>query len=360
MTGIHCRCGAAALGLAALCGVAASAARGDERATGGGAVADAQFADAIAAAQQRCVKLYGAAIGREKGYGTGVVVSADGVVVTALSGLLEGERLRVVFPDGRRSPAQVVARDTRRQLALLKTEKSTVQHFDLSVHATAQPGDWVIAATNCFKIAAGDEPVTAAAGVLSARAPLEAHRRAQDVNYEGAVLFVDVVVSSPGSAGGALVDLQGRLLGVIGRPVQNSLTNTWANYAIPVEEVAAFVADASRPPDTSAHLAAAGAAKPDKPGPSAAAGKPDLGITLFAIGGRSKPAYIERVRRDSPAARAGLRANDLILAYNGRAIGSCEEFDAQFAAARPGDTLELSVKRGDQVVAVKVTLGARP
>ncbi|MBK8916017.1 MAG: serine protease [Phycisphaerales bacterium] len=307
------------------------------------------FADAIRIARERVVKVYGATVGMEKGYASGVVV-AEGRVVTALAGLLESERLRVVFADGRRSPARVIARDARRRLALLQTDVTDAPHFEIGASTELIPGDWVIAATNCFSIAAGDEPVTTAVGVLSARGVLEARQRTRDFSYDGPVLFTDVVVSSPGSAGGALVDARGRLVGVIGRPVQSTRTNTWANYALPVEEVAAFLA---APAD-------AGAPAPADEPPAAEVARADLGIRLFTVGGRTKPAFIERVRRDSPAAAAGLRINDLVVGVNGRAVGTCEQFDAAMKGVRAGDPVELSVKRGEEILTVTLTAGAAP
>lgn len=307
------------------------------------------FAGAIEVARQRVVKVYGATVGMEKGYASGVVIS-EGRVVTAQGGLLESERLRVVFADGRRSAARVIARDARRRLALLQTDIADAPHFELGASVELLPGDWVIAATNCFNIAAGDEPVTTTVGVLSARGTLEARQRTRDFPYDGPVLFTDVIVSNPGSQGGALVDGRGRLVGVIGRPVLSTRTNTWANYALPVEEVAAFLSSRADAPSPA----------PVGDVPAVASTRADLGIRLFSVGGRTKPAFIERVRRDSPAAAAGLRANDLVVGVNGRAVGTCEQYDAAVKGIQPGDALELSIKRGEEILTVTLTAGAAP
>lgn len=331
------------------------------------------FATAIASAQLRTAKVYGAAVGRDKGYGSAAVVSADGKVVTALTALLEGGRLRVVFADGRRAEARVVARDERRQLALLQTElgeTGEVPYFEFAGADDVHIGDWIVAATNCFKIAEGDEPVTTAVGVISGKAPLSARRRTRDLTYEGPVLFTDVVVSSPGSAGGALVDLRGRLVGLIGRPVVSNFTNTWANYAIPADDVAAFLkSGAAKLAGGSTPNATAAATAPTEAQSSAhdsgateqdpRTARPDLGIQLFSVGGRTKPAYVERVRKDSPAAQAGVRANDLILSINARPVATCEQYDTLFATLHPGESAELTLKRGEQILTLKLTVGSR-
>lgn len=302
------------------------------------------FSAAIAAAQARVVKVYGASVGREPGYASGVIVAADGQIVTALSVMLEARNLRVVLPDGRVLPATVQRRDPRRQLALLKVDAEALPFFEIGDSRTVSPGDWVIAAANPFKVADGPEPVSVSLGVLGGRTQLSARRRAQDFPYRGEVLLTDLVVATPGSAGGAIVDVHGRLLGVIGRPVISNLTNTWVNYALPAEELAAFLAGAP----TSQQAPAAGEA-------TATA---DLGFRVFNVGGRSRPAYVERVRPGSAARRAGLRVDDLILSINGVATPSCDEFAKAAAALQPGVEAELVVKRSDQILTIVFTVEA--
>ncbi len=301
----------------------------------------------IEVAAQRVVKLYGGAIGRERGYGVGVVVSASGQIVTAQSVLLESEAIRVVLPDGRREPAQLVARDPRRQLALLQIDAENLAHFTPASSAHLQPGDWVIAAANPFKVADGAEPVSTALGVLSGRSRIDARRRAQDFAFEGSALLVDVIVATPGSAGGALLDLDGNLVGVIGPAVISNRTNTWQSYAIPVEEVAALLRDGPLPAaPTTAPAAGEGFAA-------------RIGIRLFDLGGRERPAYVERVRPNSPAARAGVRADDLILSVSGQPVATCADYAAALAALRTGDRLLLSLKRRDELIDVVLSLEPR-
>jgi serine protease Do len=296
------------------------------------------FAPAIATASQRVVKLYGAALGREKAYGSGVLVSADGQIVTALSLMLEGRALRAVLPDGRSFPAQVERRDERRQLALLKIDAVNVPYFELADTSQLATGDWLMAAANAFKVADGPEPVSVSVGVLAGRTNLSARLRAQDFPYHGPVLLADMIISTPGSPGGAVVDSAGRLVGLIGRTVISKRTNTWINYAFPAEEIAAFLrGEEYRPRGAAGQTASEAAART----PLA------LGIRLFDIGGRTRPAYVERVRPNSPAAWAGVQADDLVLSVNGDTVATCDELRQAFASAPPGVPLKLVVKRGE-------------
>lgn len=308
------------------------------------------FAAAIDAARARVVKLYGGGFGRERGYGSGVIISADGQIVTTLSVLLESPALRAVLPDGRRFPAEIVKRDEARQLALLKIDADGLPFFSLGDSEHLRRGDWVIAAANPFKVAEGPEPVSVAVGVFAGRAELSARRRAHDFAYEGPVLITDVIVATPGSAGGALVDAEGHFVGLIGKAVVSKHTNTWMNYALPSEQVAAFLRDTGelQPLDDVR----------DDEAPSSEA-RPDLGIRLFDIGGRTRLAYVERVRPDSPAREAGIRPNDLILSLAGEPIGTCDDFYEVLQTLRAGEQVAIVVKRGDELISATLTVGER-
>ena len=308
------------------------------------------FDEAITIARERVVKLYGGGIGREHGYASGVLVSSNGQIVTALSSMLESPTLRAVLPDGRRFPARVTKRDNRRQIALLQIDVESTPYFDLTESTHLSPGEWLIAAANSFKVSDGPEPVSVAVGAFSGRATLAARRRAQDFPYDGPVLLTDVIVATPGSAGGAVVDVDGRLVGVIGQAVVSKLTNTWINYALPVEEIADFIADESdttvgdngAPDDTSDPL-----------------GQPDIGVLLLDIGGRTRPAYVERIRPGSPAQSAGIRPSDLILSIADTAIATCDEYRAAVQKLHSGDEIPVVVKRGDELLTLQIRVGER-
>lgn len=303
-----------------------------------------EFDTVIEAAQQRVVKLYGAQFGKQQGYGSGVIVAADGWIVTTLNSLLESPSLRAVLPDGRRFPATIAARDPERQLALLRIEASDLPFFELTSSADMMPGDWLIAAANPFKVAEGPEPVSVAVGVLSGRAELAARRKAQDFPYSGPVLLTDIVVATPGSAGGALVDARGRLVGVIGKLVESTRTNTLANYGLPVEEVAAFVQRARSGDSASADSGTRAAASQP-----AAARLLDLGLRLFDLGSRTQPPYVERVRGGSAAERSGVRAGDLILSIAGSEVRTCSDVRTLVERQAAVGAMALTVKRGDEV-----------
>ncbi|MCA9242939.1 MAG: trypsin-like peptidase domain-containing protein [Phycisphaerales bacterium] len=317
---------------------------------------DTQFEVAIRAAQDRVVKLFGGRIGETEGYGSGVLVSADGAIITDLSVLSETPGVRVVTPDGRSFDARLLCRDEWRQLALLKIDvgDEALPYFDLDTSGDISPGEWLVAAGNPFKVAVGPEPVTVSLGVLSARAPLSARRKTQDFAYDGDVLITDAIVAAPGFAGGALVGLDGALVGIVGKAVTSKNTNTYINFAYPAQAARALV-DAAKRGETRI------GAREAEPGAAAAPLTPfDIGVVLFDIGGRAPPAFVERVAPDSPARRAGVRSGDLVLSLDDTATGSCDDLRAALARQERGRTIMLTIKRGEDVVAIEVVTPAAP
>lgn len=297
------------------------------------------------------VKLYGASLGSIKDYGTGVVVSEKGEIVTIDSVLLDAENLRAVLWDGRRFRAEVVRRDPVRELALVRIEANRLAALTPGSSRDLSPGDPVIAAGNCFRVAEGEEPVTFMYGVLSARTSIELRRRAQPLDYGGEILVTDSIISNPGMAGGPLLDVEGTWVGVIGPLADSELTNTRVNYAIPIEEVRSFLGGSARP-----------AVATTRPGVESRGrgGRAYLGLHLFTLGYRRVAAYVDRVDADSPAAAAGIRPDDLIIAINGRRVGTIEDYRALTEALRPGQTVEMSLRRGKAVVSVTMVAGAGP
>lgn len=325
------------------------------------------FDQALESVMPRVVKLYGRRVGRQAGYGTGFLVSNQGHVVTVLSVLIDARRIRAVTADGTLYEADVVARDRRRQLALLKLKPVAANNesgepvgdevfqqypfFDLTIDTPLQPGDCMLAAGNAFKVADGAEPATVAHGIFSARTRLDARRRLKDFPYQGEVLVIDAITSNPGAPGSAVVNLDGAFVGMIGRVVVSNLTHTHFNYAMPREVLADFV---------DAALTASG----DGSGSEwigvdslalDADTKPfDTGIRLSKIGYQKLLPFVERVRIASPARSAGVRKDDLILAVNGRNVGDVTQFDTQMRRADPGKPIELVIRRGNAILTVTI------
>lgn len=303
------------------------------------------FAAATEYAQRRTVKVYGAGIGRATGYASGLLVSGDGLIVTAYGVYLTGDRIRIGLPGGEMHEARLVRRSIPLQLALLKIDVSTPDHFELAATAVGEPGDWVLAVSNAFKVAEGPEPLSLNLGVISLRTRLEARLGAHDVEYLGDALLIDAITSNPGAPGGAVVTADSRLAGMIGRIIQSKSTGTRLNYAVPAELLHAFVNE------TAPAVAAA---------PPVQGGKAELGLRLFRLGGRRAPAYVDRVSANGPAAAAGVKVDDLIISLAGQPVRDAADYEKIAASLVPGQETDLVVKRGERLAPLRITPQAAP
>ncbi len=331
------------------------------------------FDRAIDIASARVVKLYGVGAGMQEGYGTGVLVSPDGQVLTVSSLLIGARQILAVAHDGSRYGASLVHRDPARQLALLRLHPYDATHpvdqsntqdseaetdsvgpfpfFDLTVDTALEPGDWVIAAGNAFKVADGAERMSIAHGVFSVATRLDARRRARDFPYQGECLVIDAITSNPGAPGSALVNLDGGFLGMTGRVVLSNLTHTHLNHAIPRSVLLDFVEEANARAGGETEVAMVKAEAPQIV---------DLGIRLSRAGYRTILPFVERVRRNSPAARAGIKRDDLILSINGRAVDNVQDFDTRMKGTAPGERVLLVIRRGRIILDVQIETDYKP
>lgn len=308
--------------------------------------------ETIRHAQQKVVKIYGAGGVRGlEAYQSGIIISPEGQVLTSLSYVLDAEELTVVLDDGRRFTAEQLGVDQVAELAVLQLplEDEQIPAFDLADAATAKVGDRVLALSNLYNIAAGDEPVSVLQGVVTAIAPLAARRGGFVSNYHGNVYVVDAAANNPGAAGGALVDWQGRLLGVLGKELKSSATGAWLHYALPIGEIAAAV-DRLRAGDTIENPT-------DAPLASEPITLAQLGIVLVPDVLPRTPPFIDAIFPDSPAARAGLRPDDLVVDVAGESTASCKAVGDIMARHERFDELSLSVLRDGELIGVSLTAG---
>ena len=315
----------------------AHAADGDDKS----ATANGLFSKAIHLAQKRTVKIFGASVGRAEGYATGIIVSAQGHILTAGSVILSGERIRVVMPDGKVHYATVKRRSEAIQTALLKIDAPTPDFFLLPQKLPAVKGDWVLSVSNVFKVADGAEPLSVTLGILSGITRVQGKRGVSDIRYDGDAVLIDAITSNAGAPGGAVVTVDGKLVGMVGRLLESKRTKVRLNYAVPSPLLARFVA--GKPV-----IAKAG-------GKTIPAGPAKLGIRLFRLGGKRAPAYVDRVIPQSPAALAGIRPDDLILSLGGRRLRTVADFDKTVKSLAFSKPIEVLVKRKQKLLRLQLT-----
>jgi S1-C subfamily serine protease len=298
--------------------------------------------------QQSQVKLYGAGGLRGlEAYQSGVLVAREGLVVTSWSTVLDTDRLRVVTWDGRAHEAELIGSDPLTELALLSIPTTGYPFLSLADTPSGTVGQRVFGISNLFGIAAGSEPASAQAGVIMARAPLAARRGRGVSAYQGPVYVIDVMTNNPGATGGALVDLDGQLLGILGREFRDAQLGIFLNYALPVDVVAEAVAAIEAGIDRRELAAQRGVA--DRPQRIER-----LGLILLPDILPRTPAFIDAVAPNSPAAKAGLKPDDLLLMVGGLRIESRAQLLGLLESFDQADRLVFLLQRGESVIELEV------
>lgn len=307
------------------------------------------FAGVIDGVQPKIVKIYGAGgIRGLEAYQSGFLISSEGHILTVWSYVLDTDFITATLNDGQRFQAELVGIDPRFEIAVLKIDADQLPFFNLNETTPLDAGDRVLAFSNLFSVAAGDEAASVQHGSVSIKTQLSARRGAFETPYSGPVYVLDAMTNNPGAAGGVVTDRQGHLAGLLGKELRNSLNNTWLNYAVPtdvlVEPVEDILAGKSRPrtvDDTTQ--------KPAEPWTPVL-----LGIRLVPDILAKTPPFVDYVRADSPAERAGLQADDLILFVNDRVAASCNVVEEELSFVDRIDPVRLMVQRGQQLLDVEL------
>lgn len=295
------------------------------------------------------VKVHGASGLRTiTSYASGLVVSEQGHILTLNQVLVQKDRTRVVLYDGSIHDAQVLPENEQLGVVLLKIDPARAAG---RLHPVWPPGDgaplfrtgqFVVSIGNCFRLAEFSEKVSATFGVVVGRANTALRYRLSDVKYDGDLILTDAC-NNPGHYGGGLFDLQGNWIGLNLRLLESKETNTMLSAAIPSRDLLPYLEEHVH---GRLHEAVATRVVPVY-----------TGIVLFQQAGRqSPPAYVDRIERDSPAAVLGLRPDDLIVRIDDYAVRSCKEFREVLEKFRPGQTVQLTYKRGTTVLQAPLTL----
>ena len=293
--------------------------------------------------QPRVVKLYGS--GGFRGlepYQTGTLISNNGYVLTVWSYVLDTDELVATLHDGEKFEARLVGFDPRLEIAVLKIDATDLPFFNVESEVNAKTGMPVLAFSNLFRVATGDEPASVLRGVITTVVDTNVRQVIEDSVFRGKVLILDAITNNPGAAGGVLTDSNGNWLGLIGKERKGAHTGEWLNYAIPITELRDSVLDM---------LAGKMAVVTKKEGqPSEPMTLEFLGLTLVPEIVRKTPAYVDRIRVGLPAEQAGIRPDDLIVEIQGRMTSSIEMVKARLNQLDRDSVVKLTVQRENQLL----------
>lgn len=272
------------------------------------------------------------------GVGSGVIVSPEGYVLTNNHVIDEADELQVELSDGRLLKADIVGRDVRTDLAVLKINASGLVAAKLGDSAKMEVGDWVIAVGSPFGL---EQSVTA--GIISAT------NRQTGILSEGGgyedFIQTDAAIN-PGNSGGPLINLRGEVIGINTAINSKTGTNIGIGFAIPASIAKHVLSD----------LRGSGRVVRGFIGAQVDSLNAEIASKLRLPNGIVRGAIIGGVLPDGPAAKAALRENDVIISANGRPVQSREQLINYVAMTRPGDTLELSLVRNGERQNVKLTV----
>jgi len=316
---------------------------------------------AVQRLQPAVVKVYGVKGFRGVfGYMTGVLVHESGLLLTRNSVTLEeAPQIKCHLHDGRRRTAEIVRFDRKSKMALLRLLGDPGEKFPvapLGDSSKVASGQFVLLIGNAYKVAQGKERCAVNMGVVSAVSSTRMRASTSaDFHYDGRIILHDAM-NNPGAYGGPLVNLAGEVIGISGTIVESRETNVQLHYAIPINDLKEFLADTLRRP---------GAPKtydPDGGKDEEADAEPGYhGIRVLRAGvNRATAAYVDRVRPGSPAARAGLRPDDLVLKIDRMRVKTWKGFVRMMSRYRAGESVQLTIKRGSEVKIITFKLEVKP
>jgi S1-C subfamily serine protease len=327
---------------------------------------DESFASVAEEVNKKLVKLFGSGGFRGlESYGTGVLISADGYILTVNSHILDTRDLRIHMYDGTRYHGKVVAREPELDVALVKINAGQrkvdiEQWFDVVKAAKKQvlePGTNILAFSNLFQIATRDEPMSVQRGVIASHSKLHGRIGTFEAAYRGNVYVIDAITNNPGAGGGVITTRKGELLAMIGKELRNELTNTWINYAIPFNASIEVPGKDGKKEITSILDLVTKKENYKQLPPRAQLNVVAYhGIVLVPNVVDRTPPYIEEVIPGSPADKAKLKPDDLIVYVDGVPVQDITTFNNILATYTPGMELKLEVQRGDKLATVPLKL----
>jgi S1-C subfamily serine protease len=263
-----------------------------------------------------------------EGLGSGVLIDGDGDVVTNNHVVEGANELEVALPDGSVRKTKLVGVDPYSDLALLKIDAKGLRPIEMGDLSQVAVGDVVLAIGN--PLAVGQ---TVTQGIISALG-----RKGLDINPIENFIQTDAAIN-PGNSGGALVDTSGRLLGINSAILSRGGGSEGIGFAIPVDLMQKVVASLKK---------------------NGRVARGYLGVSTMEPPNGRAGALVAAVEPRGPAARAGVKAGDVIVGFAGNKIDNPEDVAAATLELEPGTKVSLDVLRNGSHHDIEVALGTRP
>ncbi len=271
-----------------------------------------------------------------EGSGSGVIITDDGYIVTNNHVIDQADEIKVVLNDKREYEAKLVGTDKTTDIALLKIEEKDLPHLKVGNSDALKLGEWVLAVGNPFNLTS-----TVTAGIVSAKGRNIGINQA-DMSIES-FIQTDAAVN-PGNSGGALVNMNGELVGINTAIASQTGSYTGYSFAIPSAIVQKVIADLKEYGQVQRAL---------------------LGVSIGDVNAqvadkfgldKIEGVFVAGLSPDGAAEEAGLKAEDVILSVDGINVNSVAELQEQVGKHRPGDVVKILIKRDNKSKPYNVTL----
>jgi serine protease Do/serine protease DegQ len=289
------------------------------------------------------LRMYGVKGGEQKqrGLGSGVIISADGIIITNNHVIDEADEVKVLLNDEREFTARVIGTDPKTDVAVIKIEAENLPAAILADSDKLRVGDVVFAIGNPLGVGQ-----TVTMGIISATG-----RRVgilQDVDGYEDFIQTDAAINQ-GNSGGALIDARGRLVGINSAIISNSQGNIGIGFAIPVNLASSIMHS----------LIDTGTVARGYLGVATDAVTADMAES-FGLKADQKGVIITDLNpADGPAAKAGLKREDIIIAINDKSVNTRDDLRLVIAQHAPGTKVTIKYIRDGKTATKEVTLGKR-
>ena len=273
---------------------------------------------------------------KQQGVGSGVIVTADGYILTNNHVVENADDIKVALNDGREFTGKVIGRDPKSDVAVIKIEAKDLPAITFADSDGIEVGDRVLAIGNPFGIGQ-----TVTTGIVSAKG-----RATMGLDYED-FIQTDAAIN-PGNSGGALVDADGRLVGMNTAILSRSGGNQGIGFAVPTN-LARWVMES---------LVNNGHVDRGFLGVNIQDLTPQMAAQFKLDGGTG--ALVADVTPDSPAEKAGVKSGDLITGFNNKTITDSRHLKLQVGTTPAGTTVPLKVQRDGSSLTLNVTIKALP
>lgn len=265
------------------------------------------------------------------GVGSGFILSADGFILTNAHVVESADTLQVILHDKREFRARVIGSDSRTDVAVIKIEAKGLPTVRVGDVSRLRVGEWVMAIGSPFGL---EHTVTA--GIVSAK---------QRETGEYLPFIQTDVAINPGNSGGPLINLRGEVVGINSQIYSRSGGFMGISFAIPIDEALRV----------SEQLRAHGRVTRGRIGVQIAPVTPEVAESI-GMGGQ-RGALISFVEPNSPAARAGVEAGDVLLQFNGVAVDKMADLPRLVGNTAPGTHVGLSVLRRGRTLNLHLIVG---